>query len=140
MEIHPPNLHSAGLGAALEDLLAPLTARGIATHLELDGPLDLGQDIELLVFRAAGEAVRTFSVTQRRTTSRSRSRRPRSGSRLQVVDDGIGFSAAQRVQRQAEGHVGLTILTSVAAGRGGTLDVESELGAGTRFLLEVPRR
>lgn len=139
VEIHPPNLHSAGLGAALEDLLAPLKARGIAASIELDGPLDLDQDLELVVFRAAGEAVRNVqhhaeakNVTVRLETTAER-------VRLQVVDDGVGFSDARRAQRQAQGHVGLSLLASVVAGRGGTLDVESEPGAGTRFVLEVPR-
>ena len=58
MEIHPPNLRSAGLAAALGDLLAPLSARGIESSLEVDGDLELGQDTELLLFRAAGEALR----------------------------------------------------------------------------------
>ncbi len=139
VEIHPPNLHSAGLGAALEDLLAPLKARGIAASIELDGPLDLDQDLELVVCRAAGEAVRNVqhhaeakNVTVRLETTAER-------VRLQVVDDGVGFSDARRAQRQAQGHVGLSLLASVVAGRGGRLDVESEPGAGTRFVLEVPR-
>ena len=130
VEIHPPNLHSAGLGAALEDLLAPLKARGIAASIELDGPLDLGQDIELVVFRAAGEAVRNVqhhaeakNVTVRLETTAER-------VRLQVVDDGVGFSDARRAQRQAQGHVGLSLLASVVAGRGGTAGRGIRAGGG----------
>ena len=139
VEIHPPNLHSAGLGAALRDLLAPLTARGITTHLELEGPLDLGRDTELLVFRAAGEAIRNV---QHHSEARNVTVRLDSTAEtvlLQVEDDGVGFTAAGRAQREAEGHVGLTLLGSVAARSGGTLEVESEPGAGTRFRLEAPR-
>src|SRR3954470_496283 len=37
VEIHPPNLRTAGLEAALRDLLAPLAARGVATRLGAAG-------------------------------------------------------------------------------------------------------
>ena len=58
VEIHPPNLRASGLEAALADLLAPLGARGMATELTVDPGLDLDDDTERLVYRAAAEAVR----------------------------------------------------------------------------------
>jgi hypothetical protein len=36
VEIHPPNLESAGLEATLSDLLGALEAEGIATVLRVD--------------------------------------------------------------------------------------------------------
>ena len=140
VEIHPPNLHSAGLGAALEDLLAPLTARGIATTIELDEPSRSrpGHRVARLPGCRRGGQERPAS-RKGEATSRSGSSATAERVRLQIVDDGVGFSESRCAQRQAEGHVGLALLTSVAAGRGGTLDVESEPGAGTRFVLEVPR-
>ena len=59
-------------------------------------------------------------------------------ARLTVVDDGAGFTAAQREQSRAEGHVGLALLEELAARQGGRLDVGSAPGAGTTFVLEVP--
>ncbi|HEU4701379.1 MAG TPA: histidine kinase, partial [Conexibacter sp.] len=63
VEIHPPNLASAGLDAALSDLLSPLEAAGVETRLEVD-PQALPREREhdgpalALIYRAAREAVR----------------------------------------------------------------------------------
>ena len=98
--------------------------------------------IELLVFRAARRGGQEHpAITHRRTTSRSGSRRPPERVRLQVVDDGVGFSAARRAQRQAEGHVGLALLDERRRrSRRNARRANPTPGAGTRFLLEVPRR
>ena len=68
VEIHPPNLHAAGLEAALADLLAPLSARGIEARLRCRAASAV-REAELLLFRAAGEAIRTSSDTPPRRTS-----------------------------------------------------------------------
>ena len=59
VDIHPPNLRTAGLEAALRDLLAPLAAEGIDTVLEVADVI-LREDVELLLYRAAGEALRNI--------------------------------------------------------------------------------
>jgi two-component system NarL family sensor kinase len=58
--------------------------------------------------------------------------------RLSVSDDGGGFSQAEREQRVAEGHIGLTLLQELAERHGGTLRIASAAGGGTSFVLEVP--
>lgn len=139
VEIHPPNLRSAGLRAALGDLLAPLSARGVETSLEVDDDLELGEDTELLLFRAAGEALRNV---QNHACARSvvvRIVQLEEIARLEVVDDGVGFTRAEREGRQSEGHVGLALLEDLAARHGGRLDVDAGVGGGTRFVFEVPR-
>ena len=42
VEIYPPSLQRAGLAAALEDMLAPLDARGIETDFRFDPAVELG--------------------------------------------------------------------------------------------------
>ena len=59
-------------------------------------------------------------------------------ARLEVVDDGTGFTKARREQSRAEGHVGLSLLEELASRMGGALDVRSAPGEGTSFVLEVP--
>ena len=109
VEIHPPNLALGGLGAALEDLLAPLDGPRDRNEHRAGRPLDLSQDIELVVFgrRRGG---------QERPASRKGEERhgPARGDR------GAGAAAGRRrrcrllrrpaLQRQAEGHVGLALL------------------------------
>ena len=58
VEIYPPSLQRAGLAAALEDMLAPLDARGIETDFRFDPAVELAPEQEALCFRVAQEAVR----------------------------------------------------------------------------------
>jgi signal transduction histidine kinase len=138
VEIHPPNLRSAGLAAALGDLLASLDARGITTSLEVADDLQLGEETENLVFRAATEATRNV---QRHSEARNVSVRldSRDGTaRLEVDDDGTGFVPADRERRRLEGHMGLELLEELAARSGGRLVVGPRSGGGTSFVLELP--
>ena len=138
VEIHPPNLHAAGLEAALADLLAPLSARGIDSRLEVEGGLEPSREAELLLFRAAGEAIRNVL---RHAEARHVSVRV-SGEdgrvRLAVIDDGTGFTPDERERRRAEGHVGLSLLEELAASAAGTLEIVSAQGQGTAITFEVP--
>ena len=140
VEIHPPNLRSAGLAAALSDLLAPLSARGVDTALEVADDIEVGPDTELLVFRAATEAIRNVQSHARARSVRVDVARADGGVRLVVADDGVGFGEADREQRRTEGHLGLDLLGELAARHGGTLEIGPSPDGGTRFVFEVPDR
>jgi signal transduction histidine kinase len=138
VEIHPPNLESAGLEVALSDLLSPLASAGVATelHVEADGP---GGDHDTLVYRVAREAIRNAQAHADARSVRVEVTRPAPGTtRLVVADDGRGFVAVDRQRSAAGGHVGLTLLEGVVAQGGGALRVDSEPGKGTTVELEVP--
>jgi signal transduction histidine kinase len=138
VEIHPPNLLASGLAAALRDLVSPLPSRGIRVSLDVADDLALDGETELLLYRAAGEAIR--NVERHASASHITVRVAREGSRarLEVVDDGVGFTPAERDRSRAGGHVGLSLLEELVARMDGTLDVRSERGRGTSFTLEVP--
>jgi signal transduction histidine kinase len=138
VEIHPPNLRVTGLDAALSDLLSPLRARGIATTLELPDELGVSDDTEALLYRAANEAVRNVERHARAANVSVRVERENGRVRLEVDDDGVGFTPGRREQSRAAGHVGLSLLEELAARMDGTLEVRSTPGAGTSFVLEVP--
>ena len=57
--------------------------------------------------------------------------------RLTISDNGVGFDAATP---RGIGHQGLVNMRARASSVGGRLDVESEPGAGTRIIVEAPRR
>ncbi len=139
VEIHPPNLESAGLEVALSDILSPLEAAGIATELELAGGAAPGGDGDALVYRVAREAIRNAQAHGKPATVRVAVTRPVPGTvRLVVTDDGRGFAPADRMRGAERGHVGLTLLEGLVAQAGGTLSVHSEPGRGTTVELEVP--
>lgn len=133
----PAESQTAGLEASLSDLLAPLLARGIDARLEVEGRLRLTPEVEQLLFRTAQGALRNVlahavakSVELRITVEGPR-------AILTIDDDGRGFEAEEAERRRAEGYVGLSLLADRAAEIGGSLEVQSEPGRGTRVRLEV---
>jgi len=138
VEIHPPNLATAGLRVALSDLLSPLQADGIVTRLDVDEPAANGGTADALVYRVAREAIRNARAHAAPAAVSVAVSRPAPGrTRLVVSDDGRGFAPEARERREGEGHVGLTLLEEVVAQAGGTLVVRSFPGAGTTVELEV---
>jgi two-component system, NarL family, sensor kinase len=145
VEIHPPNLATAGLDAALSDLLSPLAAAGVETRLQVDPDAlpAAGRDADgpalALIHRVAREALRNAREHGgARAVSVALTCAAPGVARLVVRDDGRGFAAEARERAEAAGHVGLRLLEGLAAQAGGALTVTSEPGAGTTVMLEVP--
>jgi two-component system NarL family sensor kinase len=140
VEIHPPNLESAGLRVALSDLLSPLEASGITTALEVDETTGASAS-DTLVYRVAREAVRNAQRHAKPTSVRVSVTHPSPDTiRLVVTDDGTGFETGSRERRGTEGHLGLTLLEGIVAQADGALSVRSSPDAGTTVDLELPRR
>jgi two-component system NarL family sensor kinase len=134
VEIYPPELHRAGLAAALADLLTASEARGVETTLAVDPHVELGQEAEALLFRVAQEALRNaikhagaahVAVTVERTAGRVQ---------LLVEDDGRGFDPEHSGDN---GHFGLRMLADLVRNSGGELVVESTPPTGSRISVEV---
>jgi signal transduction histidine kinase len=141
VEIDPPSLETAGLEAALNDLLSPLEADGIATRLHLDDDVTSGSAGDPLIYRVAREAVRNVQSHSGAASVRVDVTRPSPDTtRLVVSDDGRGFDEADRERRAADGHVGLRLLEGLVEQAGGTLAVRSAPGRGTTIELDVPAR
>jgi two-component system NarL family sensor kinase len=158
VEIHPPNLASGGLDAALSDLLSPLAAAGVETELTVaEDALPGGRgatsggaasgagaasasdgDALALLYRTAREAIRNAREHGGAgRVSIALTRAAPGVVRLVVADDGRGFDAEARARAEAAGHVGLRLLADLAAQAGGTLVVASRPGRGTTVTLEV---
>jgi two-component system, NarL family, sensor kinase len=134
VEIYPPELHRAGLSAALADLLTASEARGIETTLEVDPEVELGREAEALLFRVAQEALR--NVIKHAGATRVGVRVGRKNGRVQlfVEDDGRGFDP-QHLDGNA--HFGLRMLADLVRDSGGELKIDSTQGTGSRVSVEV---
>ena len=139
VEIYPPNLERAGLASALADLAARLRPRGIDVRISAPATLDLPPGTATLFFRVAQEALlnvtkhadaATVEVTVTETTD---------CHRMQISDDGAGFDLGSVRRRPRRGHLGLSVLTDLAATGGADLAVRTAPGHGTQLRLEVPR-
>jgi two-component system, NarL family, sensor kinase len=137
VEIHPPNIHSVGLQAALSGLLAPLSSRGVATRLEVDVG-DLTPEVEVLLFRVAQEGLHNVVRHAAASSVIVSVTATDEAVTLVVSDDGRGFSAEDQARKAAEGHMGLRLLSDLAHDHGGRFEVDSEPGAGTLLRLQAP--
>lgn len=139
VDIYPPDLHRAGLGSALSDLVAPLQSGGLQANLRVPGDLRLPPATEALLYRTAHEALR--NVRTHSGASHVDVVVTVAGGRagMDIADDGKGFTTDEAGDGGAErGHFGLRVLGDMARAAGGRLDVTSEPGCGTRLSLEVP--
>ena len=134
VDIYPPELHRAGLAAALADLLTGPEARGISTSLDVDPDVELEQETEALFFRVAQEAVRNAIKHAGATRVGVTVERDDDRSRLVVEDDGRGFDPGDAADDE---HFGLRILADLARDSGGALAVDSAPGTGSRISIEV---
>jgi two-component system, NarL family, sensor kinase len=137
VEIYPPQLDGAGLGAALQDLVAPAEQAGVDVTLVIGDVETLPENASALVWRTAQECVRN-SLRHGRPSSLqitvSSDVSPGVVS-LVVRDDGSGFDPTAD---PAADSFGLRGLRDLARESGGSLAVESTRGHGTTVTLEVP--
>jgi two-component system, NarL family, sensor kinase len=133
VEIYPAELQREGLEAALEDLLAPCSAKGIVTSLEVQDD-DLPDEVERLFFRAAQEALRNVVKHAGAERVEVEVARRDGTATLRVEDNGYGFA----IDGQAEGaHFGLRVLRDLVREVGGEFEIDSQPGRGTVVCVEV---
>ncbi|MGZ8687194.1 MAG: sensor histidine kinase [Gaiellaceae bacterium] len=138
VDLYPPNLAAAGLAAAIADLVGPLEARGVEVSVAIDGAESLDAGQEALVYRVAQEALRNVTAYANARTVGVVLTCTGGVVRFVVRDDGCGFAPEAREQRQAEGHLGLSLLEELVRQAGGLLTIDSAAGRGTSVDLEVP--
>ena len=137
VEIHPPGLNAAGLGAALEDLTAPAASVGITTSVSVSGVDGAPDHVVTLVWRVAQEAIRNAVRHAHASQLTVEVRGDERQVRLMVRDDGVGFDPAAPMPAQS---YGLRGLQSLVEDGGGRVHVESGPGAGTTLRMAVERR
>lgn len=140
VDIHPPILADEGLAAALSDLVSRLASRDIVSSVVVEEGLQPDPDSEKLLFRGAQEAIRNIVKHSQARVVWVTVTEADNMYRLTVDDDGCGIDPTLRAQREQDGHMGLALLAELAADLGGSLEVTSGDGGGTRLKLEVPVR
>jgi two-component system NarL family sensor kinase len=134
VEIYPPELHTSGLAASLEDLVAQAHGAGVEATVEVSDINDVDDDVVALVWRVAQEAVRN-ALRHGQPDALAVSVANNNGAVvLEVCDNGRGFEPGQVDTAE---HFGLRGLRDLIRDAGGRLDVRSSPGAGTTVRLEV---
>jgi len=137
VEIHPPGLDAAGLGAALEDLTAPASSAGVTTTVTVDGVAGVPDHVVALVWRVAQEAIRNAVRHARATRLTVEVQGDERQVRLTVTDDGVGFDPTRPAR---DGSYGLHALRTLVEDGGGKVRVDSAPGSGTTVRMVVDRR
>lgn len=135
VEIYPPDLHTAGLAAAVDDLVAPLVAAGTTVDVDVSGADGASRPAVGLLWRVAQESVRNVARHARADRMSLTVRREADRLVLEVVDDGVGFDPATAV---TDDRFGLRAAESLVREHGGAWELESAPGSGTIVRVEVP--
>jgi signal transduction histidine kinase len=141
--LRPTVLDDLGLGAAVRLQVEELSADGWRVkYEEALGRGRLNAEVETALFRVAQEALTNVKKHARSTAARVVLKRFRDKVRLEVADEGRGFSPSGLTKDGASaGHrVGLSSMRERVELLGGTLCLSSKPGAGTTVVAEVPLR
>jgi signal transduction histidine kinase/streptogramin lyase len=139
--LRPPLLDEAGLVPAIDHFLKSLAERS-GTRIELDvapGVARTPPGLRTTVFRLVQEAVGNALRHARADVVRVTLRDEPDALRLVVEDDGIGFDPAVVTRSAQRGErLGLLGMTERARSAGGTIDLVSRPGAGSRIVVRIP--
>ena len=136
VNIYPQDLHRAGLQAALSDLATTVRSEGVDAQVDIQSGLDLPKPTEALFYRGAQEGLRNV-VAHSGAEHASVSVAQHDGvATLKVSDDGVGFKP--NGQGSQPGHLGLRVLADLVKEAGGTWELDSAPGRGTRIEMAVP--
>jgi PAS domain S-box-containing protein len=140
-EISPPVLYELGLEAALSSLAEYFRKEhGLPIVYSDDKqPKQLSNDISILLFQSVRELlVNTVKHSRAKRVSLSSSRQT-SNIRIIVQDDGIGFEVEEKCVAKEPGHgFGLFSIRERIRYLGGSIEIESNPGCGTRVTLMAP--
>jgi PAS domain S-box-containing protein len=132
-ELRPAALETADLGELVSQLGDALTGRTrIPVEVILDGEAEIPEEVKIVLYRITQEA---FNNIEKHAGAQqvkvSLDRNPQL-VRLEIVDDGHGFDPTV----VSGEHMGLRIMHERAQGIAASLQVDSQLGQGTRILVD----
>jgi PAS domain S-box-containing protein len=134
-ELRPESLQEEGLVTALRKQLAAVQGR---RHLEVEAIIceefEAALELKEALYRIAQEALNNVAKHSRAGIVRLMMVCDRGAVTLEIADDGIGFDP----EGDFRGHLGLRSMQERASKVGGTLEVVSAPGEGTRIRAQVP--
>jgi signal transduction histidine kinase len=134
-ELRPESLELEGLVAGIEKQAAAMRARH---NVEVDADLceepDIPLDVKEAIARIAQESLHNVIKHARATHVTVRLTADGAKLGLEVQDDGSGFDP----DGTFAGHLGLRSMRERVAKFGGTIDIDSAPGSGTRIVVGIP--
>jgi signal transduction histidine kinase len=129
-ELRPLALREEGLVGALNQRMDAVERRaGVEAHLVIEGKIELPENVEEALYRIAQEALNNALKHAAPTSVEVSIRADGKHVELEVADDGHGFDLDAAV---AGGGMGLVSMRERAERLGGTLQVISATGEGTK--------
>lgn len=139
--LRPTALDFYGLSVALEGFVKSFQERtDLDVELKTDSRLPrLESNVEIALFRIAQEALTNVVKHAHASQVTITLERVAHNVRLTIVDNGIGFDRARLGPNYDSRGLGLMTISERALAIHGDCRIESEPGAGTRIIIEVPR-
>ncbi len=133
--LRPESLETEGLVAALTQHIEALRARyGITTEAKLDAEPETTPEAKHALYRIAQESLHNIAKHSQARNVRLHLLNEPGAVTLTVADDGVGFDC----KGSFPGHLGLLSMRERAREVGGTLNVDSRPGQGSRIRARVP--
>ena len=138
-ELSIPVLYDLGLDAALEWLAEYVYSKhGLPVFVTSDGASDeLNEEMRLLFFKAVRELLMNIVKHARAKRADVRLQLVPGEARITVEDDGAGFAAASPFLPGKSGGFGLFNIRERLKRMGGSMDIESAPGRGTRATIRI---
>lgn len=136
-ELRPESIATEGLVAAIGRQVAATQARyGVKVTATLADEPDISLDVKEALYRIAQESMHNTVKHARATNISVKLAHEPDEVRLEVQDDGQGFDPSG----EFPGHLGLRSMQERARDIGGTLEIQSAPGEGTRITIRIPHR
>ncbi|MGI9126447.1 MAG: sensor histidine kinase, partial [Mycobacterium sp.] len=135
-ELHPAVLGGAGLGRAVQQLV---TANSERSGIDITADIDYsgGDARDSMVFAVARELVSNVVRHSKATRARVSLRGADGVCHLDVVDEGVGLSGQDVLQRLRQGHIGIASQRSRIEAAGGEMRVVP-VPVGTHISVTLP--
>ena len=138
-DLSPPVLNELGLVPALQWLAEKNTKPGKFTvHCATSARMELPDMLKVLLFRITRELLQNSIKHARASRVEIKLTEVPGGLRLEVSDDGIGFNPTASTASETTGGFGLFSIRDRLRYIGGTLELDSNPGKGTRAAVLVP--